>query len=84
MWQSLKALNVFITLTLTYVFCKTSRSENLEYRFLVESITNESAMFSYKGALLDATVKIKRMWSTKLTYHKEQGFVSNYFIFLKI
>ena len=46
MWQSLKILNVIITLTLKQVFWKTKSSfQKLEYRFLVESATMENAIF---------------------------------------
>ena len=55
--------------------------KKLEYRFLFESTKIENATFPYKTALSD--VKTSRMRSTKWTYHKEQSFVSNYFIFLE-
>ena len=35
-------------------------------------------------AISEANVKTNRMVSTKLTYHKERGFASNCFIFLRI
>ena len=56
----------------------------LENCFLVESIKIENASFPYKTAMSEANVKINRMESTKWTYNKEQNFVSNNFIFLKI
>ena len=39
--------------------------EKLEFRFLVESTTIESALFSYKTALSKANVKANRMGSEK-------------------
>ena len=45
-----------------------------EYLFLVESTKIDSITFPYKTALLEASVKANRMWSTKLTYHKERSF----------
>ena len=57
--------------------------EKLEYRFLVESAKIENASFPYKTAIPEANVKTNRMVCAKWTYHKEQSFASNYFIFLK-
>ena len=51
--------------------------------FLVESTTIEKATFSYKTAQSEANVKTNRMSSRQWTYHKEQCFASNYFIFWK-
>ena len=52
MWQALRILNVFSTLTLKQVFLKTKTFlKKLEYSFLPQSITNESATFPYKTAL---------------------------------
>ena len=55
-----------------------------EYCFLVVSTKIETATFSYKTAQSEANVKTNRMSSRQWTYHKEQCFASNYFIFLKI
>ena len=52
--------------------------------FLVESAKIEYTLFTYKTAISEANVKTNRMVSIKWTYHKEQSFPSNFFIFLKI
>ena len=54
-----------------------------EVFFLDESTKIENATFPYKTLLREANVKTNRMGS-KWTYHKGQGFASNYFIFQKI
>ena len=73
--------NVFNILTLKQVFQKTKTfHKKLEYRFLVQSTTNESATFPYETALSKANVKINWMGSTKLTYQKELTFFTDYFI----
>ena len=85
MWESVKILNVFNTLTLKQIFWKTKFFlRKLEYRFLVESTKIESASFPYKTIISEANIKKNKMVSEKLTYHKERSFASNYFIFLKI
>ena len=56
----------------------------LEYSFSVESTKIENASFLYKTAISEANVETNRMVTTKLTYHKERSFASNYLIFLKI
>ena len=49
MWQSVKILNVFNTLTLKQIFWKAKTFfKTLEYCFLVESTKIENASFSYK------------------------------------
>ena len=58
--------------------------KKLEYRFLVEGNNIDNATFPYKIALSEASVKANRMACTKWTYHKEQSFASNYFLFWKI
>ena len=79
MWTSMEILNVVNTLILKQIFWKTKTFfQKLEYRFLVESTRIENVSFSA------ANVKTNRMMSTKCTYHKEQSFASNYFIFMKI
>ena len=84
-WQSVKTLNVFNTLTLKRSFWKNFFSLNkLQYCFLVESTKIENASFPYKTAISKANVKTSRMMSTKWTNHKERKFASNYFVFLKI
>ena len=85
MWQSVKILNVFNTLTLKQIFWKPKTFfKKLEYRFLVESTEIKNASFPYKAAISEASVKTNIMATTKWTYHKERSFASNYFIFLKI
>ena len=84
MWQSVKILNDFDTLTLKQIFWKTKTFfKKLEYRSLVESTKIENASFLYKTALSEANVKTNSMVSTKWTYHKERSFTSNYFIFFE-
>ena len=55
-----------------------------KWKKLVESAKFENSSFPYKIAMSEANVKANRMVSRKQTYHKEQGFTSNYFIFLEI
>ena len=55
-----------------------------EHCFLVESTKIDNITSLYKTALSEANVKTNRMGSTKWTHHKEQGFASNHFPFLKI
>ena len=79
----MEILNAFNTLTLKQISWKTKTFfKKLEYRFLVESTKTENASFPYKTTISEA--KTNWMGSTKWTYHKERGFASNYFIFLKI
>ena len=78
-------LNVFNTLTLKQIFCKTEIFfKKFEYCFLVESTKIENASFPYETAVSEANVKANRMVRTKWTHHEEWTFASNYFIFLKI
>ena len=58
--------------------------KKLEYSFLEESTKIDNITFPDKTALPEANVKTNRMGSTKLTYHKERSFASNYFPFPKI
>ena len=84
-WQSVGILNVFNTLTLKHIFWKTKTSfRKLEYHISVGRTKIRKASFPYKTALSEADVKTNRMVSTKLTFHKELSFASNYFIFWKI
>ena len=84
MWQSVKVLNVFNTLTLIQIFCKTKTFfKKLEYRFLVESTKIKSASFPFKTALSEANVKTNKIATTKWTYHEEWSFASSCFIFLE-
>ena len=77
-------LNVFKTLTLKQIFWEMkSFFKKLEHRFLVESIKIENVSFPYKAAMSEANVMANRMVSTKLTYHKEWTFASNYFVFFE-
>ena len=85
MWQPVRILNVFNTLTLKQIFWETKTFfKKLEYRFLVESDKIEKVSFPYKTAISEANVKANRMVRTKWDYQKEQSFANNYFIFLKI
>ena len=84
-WQSVENLKVSNTLTLKKIFWKTKTfSKKLEHFFLVESTKIESASFPYQTGISEANVRTKRIVSKKWTYHKQQGFSRNYFIFLKI
>ena len=85
MCQSVEILYYFNTLTLKQIFWKTEIFlKKLEYCFLVESTKIENASFPYKTAILEDNVKTSRMLSTKWTYHKEQSFAMNHFIFVEI
>ena len=85
MWQSLKILNVFNTLTLKQIFWKTKTFlKKLEYRILFESNNTENRSFPYKTAISEANVKTNKMVITKWTDQKERSFDNNHFIFLKI
>ena len=80
----MKVSNVFNTLTLKQIFWKTKTFfKKLEYRFLVEATKIENTSFPFKAALLEANVNTNRMVTTKLTYHKEWSFASNYVIILE-
>ena len=75
MWQSVKILNVFNTLTLKQIFWKTKTVLlKLEYVFLFESTKIENSSFPYKTAISEVNVKTNRMITTKWTYHKEKSF----------
>ena len=66
MWQSVKILRIFNTLTLKRIFSKTKKFfKKLEYCFFVESINIENASFPHKTALSEANVKTNRMVNTK-------------------
>ena len=70
-----------ITGNFKQIFWKTQTFfKKLEYRFLVESNKIENAKCPYKT---EANVTTNRMGRTKWTYHRERGFLSNYFIFQK-
>ena len=85
MWKSLQILNVFNISTLKQILGKTQTLlKKLECCFLVESTNTENTTFPYKTVLLEANVKTNRMANAKWTYHKEQSFARNYFIFSKI
>ena len=74
MWQPLEILNIFNTVTWKQFLWKNENfSKNIEYCFLVESTKIENT-----------DVKSNKMESTKLTYHKKQSFVSNYFIYFSL
>ena len=84
MWQSVKILNLFCSLTLAQIFWKTETFfKKLDY-FLVESTKIENASFPYKTAMSEANVKTNKMVASKWTYHKERSLASNYFVFSKI
>ena len=55
--------------------------EKLEYSFLVESTKIGNASFPRKTEISEANVKTNKILITKLSYHKEQSFASNYFFF---
>ena len=57
--------------------------EKLEYRFLVETTEIENTSFPFKTTLSETNVKTNKMATTKLSYHKEWSFASNYFTFLE-
>ena len=57
--------------------------KKLEFRFLVESSKIENALFPYKTAISETSVKTNKMVTIKWTYQKERSFASKYFIFLK-
>ena len=77
-------MNNFDILTLKQIFRKMKTFFNkLKYRLFVESTKIENASLLYKTAISKADVKTNRMVTTKLTYHKERSFSSNYFIFSK-
>ena len=81
MWQSVKILNVFSSLTLKHIFWKTKTFfKKLENYFLVGSTKIENASFPCKTAISGANVKKNTKW----TYHKERSFTSNYLIFWKL
>ena len=85
MWQSVKNLNVFNTLTLEQIFWEAKNFPwKLEYCFLVESTKIEKASLPYKSAISEAKVKTNRKATTRQTSHKERSFAINYFIFSKI
>ena len=84
MWQSLEIMNVFSNLILKQVFWRTKKNLKLEYYFLVERTTNESATFPFKTAPSKGNVKTNWIRSKKWTYHKERSFANNYFIFWKL
>ena len=66
MWQSLKILNVFNTLTLKQIFWKTKTFlKKLEYRILFESNNTENRSFPYKTAISEANVKTNKMFQFK-------------------
>ena len=69
-------LNVFNSLTLKQVFCKTKT-----FRFSVQSIKNESVLFPYNAALSKANVKTNWMGSIEYTCQKELVFATDYFFF---
>ena len=81
----MEILKVFNTLTLKQIFWNAKLFfEKLEYLLLVEITKTENALFPYKNAISEATVKTNRTVSTKWICHKGRSFAGNYFIFLKI
>ena len=77
-------MNNFDILTLKQIFRKMNTFfSKLKYRLFVESTKIENTSLLYKTAISKADVKTNRMVTTKLTYHKERSFSSNYFIFSK-
>ena len=62
MWQSVKILNVFNTLTLKQTFWKINTFfKKLEYSFFVESTKIENASFPCKTEISEANVKANKM-----------------------
>ena len=49
-------------------------------QFLDESTKIENALFPYKTAISEVSVKTNRMVSKEWTNHKERSFASNYFL----
>ena len=83
--ESIEILNVFNASTLKEIFWKIKNIlKKLEYHFLIQSTTNESATFPYKNALSKANVKTNWMGSLEGTYNKKHTFATDYFTFLKI
>ena len=78
----------FWTISVLWLWNKFSEKrrlfKKLGYRFLVESTKIDNITFPCKTALSVANVNTNRMWSTKLTYHKEWSFARNNFTFSKI
>ena len=74
----------FKTFSLYYTFLKLYFFKKTGVLFLLQSISIENEKFPYKTALSKTNVKANRMESTKLTFHKEQNFTTNSFIFLKL
>ena len=58
-------------------------ANKLEYRFLIESTKTDNAPFPYETVISEANIaKQNRVHTVQNEpYHKEQSFVSNYFIF---
>ena len=55
----MKVLNVFNTLTLIQIFCKTKTFfKKLEYNFLDKTTKIENTSFPFKTALSEANVKV--------------------------
>ena len=68
MWQSVKVLNVFNTLTLIQIFWKTKTFfKKLEYRFLVETTKIENTSFPFKTALSEAN-DLKCTYNLTITF----------------
>ena len=81
-WHSLEILNVFNSLTLQQNFPKIKTFlKILEYRFSIESTNIKRTSFPYKTILSNANFKTNRIGRT---YHKEESFGRDYFVFLKI
>ena len=78
----------FWTISILQLWNKFSEKQKLfkklEYCFLVENTKIDNLTFPYKTALSEANVKINRLGSKKLTYHKDKSFASNHFPFSKI
>ena len=65
-WQSMKILSDFNTLTLKLNFLENKTFfKKLEYCFLVESTKIENASFPYKTTISESNVKTNRMVNTK-------------------
>ena len=58
--------------------------KKLEYCLLFKSTKIGNTTFPYKNNLSGVNIKPNKMGPTKWTYHEEQHFANNCFIFLKI
>ena len=82
MWQPVKILSVFNTLTSKQISWWTKTFlKKLEHRFFVESTKIENASFPHKTVISEANVGTNRVVSTKKKKKKNRSIASNYLIF---